>query len=99
MHGAQWEGGVDPVPKSHMQFKPGTDPFFAGNRKFITRKLWGSASMPSHYHHGQYTTMRESVIAHGGEALAARQKFQALSQYEQDAIIEYLKSLQIAPSY
>lgn len=94
------ENPQDPnIEPLDMQVKPGTDAFFAGNRKFITRKLWGSASLPSHYHHGQYTTMREAVLAHAGEALDSRQAFQALPAYEQDAVIEFLKTLQVSPHY
>ena len=32
-----------------------------------------------------------------GEALASRQAFQALSKYDQDSVIEFLKSLQVLP--
>jgi hypothetical protein len=80
-----------------MQFKPGTAAFFAGNRKFITRKLWGAANEPPYYHHGQYTTMREAVLAHDGEALQARQAFQAATQNDQASVIEFLKTLQVLP--
>jgi len=78
-----------------MNQAPGSDPFFAGNGKFITRKLWGIANQHSFGHHGQYTTMREAVLAHAGEALFARQAFQQLTEYERDSVIEFLKSLQI----
>lgn len=80
-----------------MQFKPGTTAFFAGNRRFLTRKLWGVANEPPYYHHGQYTTMREAVLAHEGEALKAREAFQAAAPNEQDSIIEFLKTLQVLP--
>ena len=42
-------------------------------------------------------TMREAVLAHSGEALQSRMAFQALSNGDRDAIIEFLKSLQILP--
>lgn len=80
-----------------MQFKPGTTAFLAGNRKFPTRKLWGVANEPPYYHHGPYTTMREAVLAHDGEALKAREAFQAAAPNEQDSIIEFLKTLQVLP--
>jgi hypothetical protein len=35
----------------------GSDGFFAGNSKFLTRKLWGTANEPPFFHHGQYTTL------------------------------------------
>jgi cytochrome c peroxidase len=49
----------------------GTAGFFAGNGRFLTRKLWGTANEPPFFHHGQFTTLRESVLAHSGEALAS----------------------------
>jgi hypothetical protein len=41
--------------------------------------------------------MRQAVLAHAGEALASRQAFQFLGKYEQDAVIEFLKTLQVLP--
>ena len=75
----------------------GSPGFFAGNRKFLTKKLWGAANEPPFFHHGQFTTMRQSVLAHSGEALSSRLAFQALTKYEQDSLIEFLKSLQVLP--
>jgi hypothetical protein len=40
---------------------------------------------------------RHCVLAHAGEARASREKFQALPREEQDAVIEFLKSLQVLP--
>jgi hypothetical protein len=75
----------------------GSEAFFAGNSKFITRKLWGIANQHSFGHHGLYSTMREAVLTHSGEALASRTGFQAMTAFEQDCVIEFLKSLQILP--
>lgn len=80
-----------------MQAKPGTEAFFRGNRKFITRKLWGAANEPPFFHHGQFTTLREAVLAHSGEALKSREAFEGAPEGEQDAVIEFLKSLQVLP--
>ncbi|PYP91709.1 MAG: hypothetical protein DMG65_06595 [Candidatus Angelobacter sp. Gp1-AA117] len=44
-----------------------------------------------------YTTMREAVLAHSGEALQSRLAFQEMTPHEQDCVIEFLKSLQILP--
>jgi hypothetical protein len=71
--------------------------FSQGNRRFLTKRLWGSANEPPFFHHGLFTTLRQSVLAHSGEAMASRKSFQALGEYEQDALIEFLKSLQVLP--
>ncbi|HEX8880168.1 MAG TPA: di-heme oxidoredictase family protein [Candidatus Acidoferrum sp.] len=72
--------------------------FFAGNCKFITRKLWGFYNQGGAFmHHGKFTTAREAVEAHNGEALAERQAFDQLSAESQNDLIEFLKSLQILP--
>lgn len=82
-----------------MNQKAGSENFFAGNGKFLTRKLWGIANQHSFGHHGLYTTMREAVLAHAAEALDSRIAFQSLSPHEQDCVIEFLKSLQILPPH
>jgi hypothetical protein len=71
--------------------------FFAGNGKFVTRKLWGAGNKPNYFHHGKFTTMREAVLAHAGEAQATTDRFKALSSHERDCIIEFLKTLQVLP--
>ncbi len=81
-----------------MQHPPGSAAFCAGNSTFLTRKLWGVANEPPYFHHGQFTTLREAVLAHCGEALAARQEFAALPAHDQDALIEFLKTLQVLPA-
>ena len=75
----------------------GSEAFFAGNEKFLTGKLWGIANQHSFGHHGLYTTIREVVLAHSGEALQSRLAFQALSNDACNDIVEFLKSLQIMP--
>jgi CxxC motif-containing protein (DUF1111 family) len=76
----------------------GSAAFFLGNGKFLTRRLWGIANQHPFGHHGMYTTMREAVLAHHGEAEDTYAAFQALSKFDQDSLIEFLKSLQIVPS-
>jgi len=48
-------------------------------------------------HHGKFTTAREAVEAHNGEALSQRLAFDALPPTMQDDLIEFLKSLQVLP--
>ena len=71
--------------------------FSGGNRRFLTRRLWGVANSGPYFHHGLFTTMRQAVLGHSGEALNTRKAFEAASNDDQDAMIEFLKSLQILP--
>jgi CxxC motif-containing protein (DUF1111 family) len=76
----------------------GSSGFFKGNCRFITRKLWGFYNQGGAFmHHGKFTTAREAVAAHNGEALASRQAFDDLSKDQQNEVIEFLKSLQVLP--
>ena len=90
---------TDPECEPLDQNQPaGSDAFFAGNCKFITRKLWGFYNQGGAFmHHGKFTTAREAVEAHNGEALAQHHAFDALSADDQNALIEFLKSLQVLP--
>ncbi|MGH8549305.1 MAG: di-heme oxidoredictase family protein [Methylococcales bacterium] len=73
-------------------------PKFSGaNRRFLTQRLWGCANEPPYFHHGLFTTLRQAVLAHHGEALEERQAFEALPETERDSVIEFLKSLQALP--
>lgn len=92
------DGDDDPnIEPIDMHAPPGSPEFFAGNRRFITRKLWGTANEAPYFHHGQFTTLREAVLHHGGEAAWTRTNFNALPPQERDAVIEFLKSLQVLP--
>ncbi len=72
---------------------PGTDAFFAGNGKFLTRRLWTVGSKPNYFHHGQFTTILEAILNHFGEALPSRKAFLGLNAYQQGAISEFLKTM------
>jgi len=90
---------TDPECEPLDQNQPAGSPgFFAGNCKFITRKLWGFYNQGGAFmHHGKFTTAREAVEAHNGEALTQRKAFDALSPEQQNEVIEFLKSLQVLP--
>lgn len=89
-------GPNDPnVERLNANAKPGSDAFFAGNSRCLTRRLWAVGSKPNYFHHGQYTTIREAILNHLGEAVQARRQFTDLSSYQQGAVIEFLKTLQI----
>jgi hypothetical protein len=93
------DGPTDPNAEPLDQNQPAGSPgFFAGNQKFITRKLWGLANAGPFGHAGKFTTMREAInLGHNGEATASRRAFQALSSSQQDEVVEFLKSLQVLP--
>ena len=73
----------------------GSPEFFGGNRRFLTKKLWGAANERPYFHHGLFTTLREATLAHAGEALTAREAFESLTVNDRDQVIEFLKSLQV----
>ena len=94
---------TDPADESakeplDMNYPNSSHKFVAGNRMFLTRRLWGAANEPPYFHHGMFTTLRQAVLAHAGEALAQRRAFEALSSDAQDAVVEFLKSLQVLPA-
>ena len=76
---------------------PGSTQFFAGNGKFITPRLWTVGSKPNYFHHGQFTTIREAILNHFGEAEESGRAFRALYPWGQGAVIEFLKTLQVLP--
>ena len=77
---------------------PGSPEFFAGNRFFLTERLWNVGSSPNHFHHGKYTTIRDSIQAHAGEAQSSQTNFANLNSYDQGSIIEFLKTLKVLPA-
>lgn len=76
----------------------GSDKFFAGNTRFLTRRLWDVGKKPNYFHHGKFTTLRQAIENHFGEADDSRRNFAALGDHEQACVIEFLKSLQILPA-
>jgi cytochrome c peroxidase len=63
--------------------------------QFLTRKLWDAGNTGPYGHRGDLTTLTDAIFYHGGESRESRDAFLALSQDEQDKVIEFLKSLQI----
>ncbi|MBM3766964.1 MAG: thiol oxidoreductase [Acidobacteria bacterium] len=90
-------GGAEDVEPLDMNHSPWNPKFREGNRRFLTKRLWGAANEPPFFHHGLFTTMRRSILAHAGEALESRKAFEALSDYDRNSLIEFLKTLQVLP--
>ena len=61
----------------------GSRAFLSGNRRFITPRLWSVGNQAPYFHDGRYTTLREAVLGHAGEALSQRQAFERLAASEQ----------------
>jgi hypothetical protein len=87
-------GESEPLDMNQSQW---SKKFKQGNCRFLTKRLWGAANEQPFFHHGLFTTLRQSLLAHSGEAKSSRQAFQALPPGDQDAIIEFLKTLQVLP--
>ena len=60
---------------------------------FLTRPLWGLADTAPYLHDGRARTVDDAILAHGGEAEAARRKFEALPQKQKGDLRIFLLSL------
>jgi CxxC motif-containing protein (DUF1111 family) len=66
----------------------------ATGSEWRTAPLWGVAlAGPPFLHDGRAETLAEAILAHGGEALATRERFQALSAVDRQALLAFLDSL------
>ncbi|MCG8406384.1 MAG: c-type cytochrome [Phycisphaerales bacterium] len=65
----------------------------ASGSEFRTQPLWGISTTGPYLHDGRATTIREAVLAHGGEATASRNAFDAFTEAQKDDLIEFLLSL------
>lgn len=63
------------------------------DREFVTARLWGVADTAPYLHDGRALTLRDAILLHGGEALAARIAFAALPALRQARLIAFLESL------
>ncbi len=67
--------------------------------KWITAPLWGLGyrlgreSAPTFLHDGRARSVAEAILWHGGEALAARRRFEALDSAERQALLDWLGTL------
>jgi CxxC motif-containing protein (DUF1111 family) len=65
----------------------------ATGSEFRTAPLWGVGRRGPFLHKGRAATLMEAVLAHGGEAQAARDRFAALGDDSRAAIIAFLSFL------
>ena len=82
--------GDDPAAKEPLDGaqRPGTVAFAAGNRMFLTRRLWGAGNAPPYFHDGRFTTLREAILAHAGEAADFLQSLQVLPPGTRDRVVD-----------
>ena len=67
--------------------------FEASRNKIRTAPLWGVRLRPRLMHDGESATFREAILRHAGEARHVTQQFEKLNKEDQEAVIEFLKSL------
>ncbi len=67
--------------------------FESSRNKIRTAPLWGVRLRPRLMHDGESLTFRDAIHRHSGEALHVTQKFEKLKKDDQDAVLEFLKSL------
>ncbi|MGA8212008.1 MAG: di-heme oxidoredictase family protein [Candidatus Sulfotelmatobacter sp.] len=67
--------------------------FESSRNKMRTAPLWGVRLRPRLMHDGASLTFRDAIVRHAGEAAHVSQQFEKLKRDDQEAIIEFLKSL------
>ncbi|MGH8209519.1 MAG: di-heme oxidoredictase family protein, partial [Steroidobacteraceae bacterium] len=67
--------------------------FESSRNKIRTAPLWGVRMRPRLMHDGVSLTFLDAITRHRGEANQVTQKFQKLKRADQEALIEFLKSL------
>ena len=65
----------------------------AAREEFRTEPLMGLRHATRFLHDGRATSLEAAIQAHKGEAAAARDAFQALSEGDRQALLEFLLSL------
>ncbi len=67
--------------------------FESSRNKIRTAPLWGVRLRPRLMHDGLSLTLRDAILRHKGEAGHVSQQFEKLKKEDQEAIIEFLRSL------
>ena len=60
---------------------------------FVTPRLWGISDTAPYLHDGRAPTLREAILAHGGEGQFAADGFAALAPTAQEELLTFLDSL------
>ena len=67
--------------------------FESSRNKIRTAPLWGVRLRPRLMHDGASLTLRDAIVRHRSEASHVIQQFEKLKRQDQEAIIEFLRSL------
>ena len=67
--------------------------FESSRNKIRTAPLWGVRLRPRLMHDGASLTLRDAIVRHGGEARHVSEQFEKLKSEDQEAVVEFLKSL------
>jgi CxxC motif-containing protein (DUF1111 family) len=67
--------------------------YHTGANKVRTAPLWGVRMHPMLMHDGASLTFRDAILRHRGESSDVTRRFEQLSRADQEAIVEFLKSL------
>lgn len=65
--------------------------------RFVTEPLWGVGTTAPYGHDGRSINLDQVIRRHGGEALQARQAYEALSADSQRMVQEFLQTLVLFP--
>ncbi len=67
--------------------------FESSRNKIRTAPLWGARLRPRLMHDGESLTLRDAIMRHRGEASHEKDRFEDLKKEDQEAILEFLRSL------
>lgn len=70
---------------------------FVDRNIFQTTELWGVGSTAPYGHRNDFHSLDEIILAHGGDARASRDAYEAAPDADKSALIAYLKTLVIVP--
>jgi CxxC motif-containing protein (DUF1111 family) len=65
----------------------------AAGHEMRTAPLWGARIRTSFLHDGRAKTIRDSILAHDGQGLAARNRFTDLPERKQARLLEFINTL------
>lgn len=97
LDGAGGTRGGDGYDQAEPAGLPERDPREPLPNEWRTPALWGVAHSGPYLHDGSAKTLSDAILRHRGDASAVTQAYRKLSKNEQQAIVEFLKTLQAPP--